>query len=85
MNASVLCSSGLFGLAYITYERLGRGRLLINNVIKFISRMALLIFVIKLGFVQACSTEKCIIIIVIIIINFIGILGQENLVKAVES
>jgi NADH-ubiquinone oxidoreductase chain 4 len=37
-----LCSSGLFCLANISYERLGRRRLLVNKgLLNFIPRMAL--------------------------------------------
>lgn len=67
-----LCSSGLFCLANIIYERIGRRRLLINKgLLNFIPRMALWWFLLRVGNIAAPPT--------------INLLGEINLIIRVIS
>jgi NADH-ubiquinone oxidoreductase chain 4 len=52
-----LCSSGLFCLANISYERLGSRRIIINKgLLNFIPRMALWWFLLRAGNIAAPPT-----------------------------
>ena len=62
-----LCSSGLFCLANIVYERLGRRRLIINKgLINFMPRIALWWFLLRIGNIGAPPT--------------LNLLGEINLI-----
>lgn len=67
-----LCSSGLFSLANITYERLGRRRLIINKgLLNFIPRLSLWWFLLCSGNIAAPPT--------------INLLGEISLLNRIVS